>query len=121
MTPGDAALIVGSALRLTRLIVVDDIGQWWVKDPLDALFHPGPEDRHGQQVPARLEQKHLHRYLSGLDCPFCVGTWIGFGVLASYALAKRHKRALAGWRFVATGLALNEVVGHTAMRIGDTG
>lgn len=102
MTLSDKALILGATMRLTRLVVADDLGQWWVKDPIDRLHHEG--------------KLHVdHKYLGGLECPFCVGYWIGAGVLVSYHLAPRR-----AWRFVAASLTLNEVAAHLGARLGDT-
>jgi len=121
----DAALVLGATMRLTRLITNDDLGQWWLKDPLDRWMHghdvlqPGEHEERARllaegkdlaYVDALLpvaERLKYHRYLHGLECPHCVGTWVGFGVLTSYVVAKRSRRALAAWRFVATGLSLN--------------
>lgn len=99
----DAALALGATLRLTRLVVTDDLGRWWVKAPLyDLVFDAIPED----------DQRNRNRavsYLSGLDCPFCVGYWIGVGVLAM-----PRNRA---WRFVAGTLTLNYLAGHIGSRL----
>jgi hypothetical protein len=115
----DTALIVGATMRLTRLVVTDDLGQWWIKDPLDRLYHPsidyGPDEVH-REVPPRLVKGH--RYLGGLDCPYCCGFWIGAGVIASHAIAKRVGM-LGAWRFVASAFTLNEVAAHANVWIGD--
>jgi len=94
----DALLIVGATMRLTRFITQDDLGAMWVKDPIDRWMH---------SKPARLEAVD-HRYLAGLECPHCVGTWVGFAVLAT-TLATRRTRLAGPWRFVMAGLTLNTV------------
>lgn len=113
-SPTDTLLILGATMRLTHLITNDDLGQWWVKDPLDAWVHGHPqltprEDPQAVPVlPAPMPRRlRYHRYLAGLSCPHCVGTWIGAGVLASYALASRRPAALRAWRAVAASLSLN--------------
>ena len=101
MRPDDAALVLGASMRLSRLVVSDDLGTWWVKEPL-------------------AKRVHTHeKYLSGLSCPFCWGFWSGVGVLGSYALTRKHPKARGAWRFVAAALTLNEVAAHLAIRLGD--
>jgi len=113
-TVSDLLLLLGATMRLTRLITSDDLGRWWIKDPLDALFHPRDEmvqDEPGSYTLSRgTAAPRLikgHRYLAGLSCPHCAGTWVGYGVLASYVATAKSRRARAAWRFVAGGLALN--------------
>lgn len=126
----NAVLALGAAARLTRLVVADEIGQWWVKDPIDAAAQRWYEREttkvesrrnalrrmgHGEdlvldRVPD-LEQPWWWKYRSGLDCPFCVGFWIGVGVLAT--------RKVPGWKFAASALTLNYVAAHVGVRLGD--
>jgi hypothetical protein len=125
----DAALVAGATLRLTRLVVSDDLGQWWVKDPLndlahkhtrivgqvasaEALFEGKIELSEGQEVLPKWA-----RYLDGLDCPWCFGYWAGVAVLGSYHLSGLHPRARKLWRFGAATLSLSAVVGHISARI----
>lgn len=98
----DVLLIVGATTRLTRVIVADDIGEWFIKVPLTAWL--------GQESALSGNAHQYGRYLSGLDCPHCVGYWIGAGVLASYVLCRRSSITLALWRFIASTLVLNVVV-----------
>lgn len=93
----DVLLIVGATARLTRVIVADDIGEWLFKEPLSTLLDP-------------VNARHYARYLSGLNCPHCVGYWIGVGVLASYVLCRRSSITIALWRFIASTLTLNTIV-----------
>jgi hypothetical protein len=98
-------------MRLSRLVVSDDLGLWWIKRPARdwaTMIAPGPRRRSRE------------RLVSGLDCPFCVGTWIGFTVLAVTHLLPRHTIAGRAWRFVMTGLTLNEVAAHLGAVLGDT-
>lgn len=125
-------------MRLTRLITADDLGQWWVKDPLDAWMHghpvkaecicEGPPSQnmgfqeecpvHGLDIPTLPDRMRFHHYLAGLECPHCVGTWVGYGVLGSYLLARRSKRGLAAWRFIAAGLSINTVTVVAGKAVG---
>lgn len=57
------------------------------------------------------------KLVSGLECPFCVGTWVGFAVLATYFLTRKSRGASRLWRFVAGGLSLNYCVGHISSRL----
>jgi hypothetical protein len=130
-------ITLGAALRLTRLVVVDEIGQWWIKDPIDKAAYDW-YDRQVKEAQLRYESEAPEpsgcaawtirtgglevpnpwwwKYRSGLDCPFCVGFWIGALVLAASPLFERSRLV----RFVATALAFNELTGHVAARLGDT-
>jgi len=109
----DTALIVGATMRLTRLIVTDDLGEWWVKEPIMRRLFP-------EGVAPMDKAKNIRRlgYFAGLNCPFCCGFWLGAGVLASHAVAKRLG-LLRLWRFAAGALTLNEVAAHAGIRVGD--
>src|SRR5262245_56805005 len=100
MLAHDAALALGASMRLTRLVVTDDLGEWFVKEPVRRWTKDHP--------------RHLH-WAEGLDCPFCVGYWIGVAVLLGY-----HALPRGLWRFGCATLTLNEVAGHLAARLGDT-
>jgi len=103
----DAALALGSTMRLTRLVLLDDLGLWLIRQPAFDLAK-----RHDPEGETWVGKAH-----SGLDCTFCVGYWIGAGV----ALAYLPKRTRPLWRFVTATLTLNEVSGHLGARLGDTG
>lgn len=109
-------LTLGATMRLTRLIVADDIGQWWVKEPIDRAAAKWWEHQcevYGDYTPP---QPWWWKYRSGLDCPFCVGFWIGAGVLASEQVWGESR----WWRFLAGALTLNEVAAHLGAYLGDT-
>lgn len=134
-----------AALRITRFIVIDDLGQWSVK---------GPFQRHAVQVEAdRLNQmedqiegmrKHGHNALAdhyserftraigasprqplslrqkismGLDCPYCVGTWVSLGTLAYAAHAARSPKTKGRWMILAGALATSYAVGQVLTRL----
>lgn len=105
----DLLLALGCTLRLSRLVTADDLGLWWVRGPaaLWAMKHEPKAD--GWR--AKLQ--------SGLDCPFCVGFWIGVLVLGSLCLTGGPGQAWEPWRWVTGAFALNYVVGHIASRLGD--
>ena len=68
----DTALTVSAALRVTRFATTDVLGGWILSDPLHRLadrLEPGQP--FGYLAPASAP---LHRAVSALDCPFCVGT-----------------------------------------------
>lgn len=137
----DAARVLGATMKLTHVVTNSDLGQWWVKDPLDAWVHGHGKDEdaceHVDPVLPQAEREErqrlldeghdrvyvdrlfvasckggrmkFHRYLVGLECPHCVGFWVGVAVAGSYVVARRGKRSLAAWRFVAATLSLNIV------------
>jgi hypothetical protein len=123
MQATDQLLILGATMRLTRLFTSDDLGEWWLKAPLAAWVDATPSpDRFaplgGPEHVARAEaasqerfarKQRAKRYLDGLDCPHCVGYWVGIAVLTSYLVARRSRTALALWRYAAAGLGLNTV------------
>lgn len=93
------ALVVGSTMRLTRLITADELGGWVIREPAQ---------RWAWRHEADHEDGWRHRLTSGLACPFCVGFWVGAGVLAAQAICGRSP----AWRFALAALALNEVAGR---------
>jgi hypothetical protein len=97
-------------MRLTRLVVVDDLGAWAIRYP--AYRWAAKVDPTERGWPSKA--------VSGLDCPFCVGTWVGFAVLAATAVTRDRTPLGRAWRFVAAGLTLNEIAAHLGARLGDT-
>lgn len=103
-----AARLLGASMRLTRLVVTDDVpGEWWIKEPLRkyAVSHATTFGRYPAWWP----------YTAGLNCPFCVGLWIAGGVTLVDELAGDAR----WWRLVTTALTLNEAAGHLGARLGD--
>ncbi len=109
MTPTDAALIVGATARLTRLVVADDLGKFWVQEPVSDIAATYA-DHHDGQAPA------WWRYADGLSCPNCVGFWIGAGVL-TVTTATKGTRLAKPWRFVMAALTLNVVTVVAGSRV----
>ena len=109
-----AALLTLTAARLTRLVVWDEIADWWLKDPIDRAAQRWYSEQtealrtaDGHVVrEVEPEQPWWWKYRSGLDCPYCVGFWLGVGVLAIDAAAGEHPI----WRLTRDALAMNMVV-----------
>jgi hypothetical protein len=127
-------LTVLATARLTRFITTDTLGHWLIVKRLRVWALPGHAIHGwttGDGKPARAEVIVDHvwdgidpevegrrvKLVSGLDCPFCVGFWIGAGVLLSLAIARAVPPLLPVWRFVMGALSLNYVVGHVSSRI----
>ena len=109
MDLGHATRLLGATMRLTRLIVADDIpGQWWIKDPL--------RERAARAYADTGREPWWWRYTQGLDCPFCVGLWIAAAVTVADEAAGDSR----AWRVFTTALALNEAAAHAGTRLGDT-
>ena len=100
----DTFLLFFATLRLTRLVVTDSIGQWWLYGPLYKRAHEGGTSKWA-------------KYVEGLVCPFCVGFWIGALLLGSLALAGGFGAAVEWWRWVTGAFALNWIAGHVASRL----
>lgn len=118
----DAALTVSAALRVTRFATTDVLGGWVLSDPLHRLadrLEPGQP--FGYLAPP---SALLHRAVSALDCPFCVGTQATLAIGAALALTSSRTgrcsrtsplgRAL---RAGAAALGTAYVVGHVSHRI----
>lgn len=123
----DTVLTVGAALRVTRFATTDVLGGWVLSDPLHRLadrLEPGQP--FGYLAPASAP---LHRLVSALDCPFCVGTQATIAIGAALALTSRraprrpgsplHRTSPLGraLRAGAATLGAAYVVGHVSHRI----
>ena len=123
----DAALAAGAALRVTRFATTDVLGGWVLADPARRLaerLEPGGHP-FGYLAPASAP---LHRAVSALDCPFCVGTQaalvIGAALAATSsrtapATSPRSRRSGLGraLRAAAASLTVAYVVGHVSHRL----
>lgn len=125
----DALLTAGAALRVTRFATTDVLGGWVLSDPLhrlaDRLEPSSPPHPFGYPAPASAP---LHRLVSALDCPFCVGTQaailLGAALAATSsrtapAASPRSRRSAAGRlvRAACASLAAAYVVGHVSHRL----
>lgn len=133
MTPARIILAALAALRLTRLTTTDDLGEWlyvarlkrWAaRREVPADIHDELEKRLAQEIdrgetvanpPARWGWRS--KLVKGLDCPFCVGFWIGAAVLLAELVTRRIPVLRGLWSFAAGALALNYVTGHVSKRI----
>lgn len=108
-------MLVLSIIRLTRLVTTDEIGQWWIKDPIDRAaeqwYSEQTEALHNLsgEIVREPEQPWWWKYRSGLDCPHCVSFWAALLVLAT--------RKVPGHRLVTAALATSYVVGHVSARL----
>lgn len=118
----DALLLTGAALRVTRFATTDVLGGWALSDPLHRLaerLEPStPPHPFGYLAPPSAP---LHRLVSALDCPFCVGTQatlvIGAALAATSSPARRRSRPGRLIRSACAALSAAYVVGHVSHRI----
>ena len=115
----DALLAAGAALRVTRFATTDVLGGWVLADPLKrwAEKHE-PGQPFGYLAPPSAP---LHRLVSALDCPFCVGTQSALAIGAALALtsSRTRRRSPLGraLRAACATLGAAYVVGHVSHRI----
>lgn len=119
----DALLLTGAALRVTRFATTDVLGGWVLADPAKRWA-----DRHEPGQPFGYlapPSAPLHRLVSALDCPFCVGTQaalvIGAALAATSSPARRRSRPGRLIRSACAALAAAYVVGHVSHRIDTPG
>lgn len=115
----DALLLTGAALRVTRFATTDVLGGWALSDPLHRWAdRREPGQPFGYLAPASAP---LHRAVSALDCPFCVGTQATLTIGAALALTSSPSRRLstAGRlvRAACATLGAAYAVGHVSHRI----
>jgi len=110
-------LIVGFTLRLTRFIITDSLGHWWIQDPIDRAMarYADRKIAEAQQAGTSPEDPWWWKYRAGLWCPYCVGFWVGVAVIASYLLWGHTEL----WKVVAGAFTLNWVTAHVGARLGD--
>lgn len=108
-------LAAGFTARLTRLVMVDDVGLWFLRGPLSSwAIRRTPAGRDGSRWGWRMA------LVSGLTCPFCIGFWIGAVVLGSIVLLgglDSTTTAATVWRWVAGVFTLNYVIAHIGSRL----
>lgn len=120
------ALVAIATARLTRFVTSDWLGEWTLVHPLkrwavraESPMHSGPrpagwdpDDRDPDP-----DNGWRSKLVKGLDCPFCVGFWIGVLVLLGEVVTHRWRPLRAVWTFVLGALGLNYAVGHVSSRI----
>ena len=140
----DLALVFGATVRLSRFVTTDSLGDWYIVQPAK-LWAEVHETSHRQawsktissfsgadtdrKTTAFLDHKVAQlgdedepmswqaKLVEGLECPACVGFWIGAGVVGSYLVAQRDPRLLRAWRVGAGIFGLNYAVFHVSSRI----
>ena len=115
----DAALTAGAALRVTRFATTDVLGGWVLADPLKRWAEKRePGQPFGYLAPPSAP---LHRLVSALDCPFCVGTQATLAIGAALALTSSRSRRRSplgrALRAACATLGAAYVVGHVSHRI----
>lgn len=97
----DSALALVMTMRLTRLVTTDFLLQ-----PLRDRIEEWGADSDRRWF-----------YASAVTCPFCIGFWIGVGVLALLAIAGGPgPETGAWWRWLAAALSLNYIAAHITSR-----
>lgn len=118
----DLLLALGLCLRLTRLVVNDDISLWWVRHPAQqwAMSHDSLPSASPYSDPEWVP-RWRSKLVLGLSCPWCVGFWIGCLVLLSLYVAGGPGHVWELWRWVAGAFTLNWIAAHIGPRLGDAG
>lgn len=127
--------IVLATLRLTRFVVVDSLGAWMFRDRAamiaenaesefraaaqDFLDSNPPQDE-ARRAEAALADPNPRtfwgRLFSGLECPYCVGFWIGLAVIGLTLWLQNIPVLAPLWFIFMGGLGLNYIVGHIVER-----
>lgn len=128
---GTLAVAALAAARMTRFVTSDTLGEWTLVGPAKLWAHR--RESFADVVQAAEKDAYLgkpvdtphpsqgwrSKLVSGLDCPFCVGFWLGGIALAGAAFTRsRAPRPLrAAVSGIGGALALNYAVGHTSARL----
>lgn len=124
-------LVVLATLRLTRLITTDWLGEWLIVAPAKhwaVELDSSPQllaidyDMSAKDVWNLIDWTEpvgwRARLVKGLDCPFCVGFWIGLVVLNVTALVIIAPMwVVVTWGLLLGSLALNYLTGHVSSKI----
>lgn len=136
MTPIRTLVVALTALRLTRFITSDFLGEWTIVGPAkrwawrEARVECDHDGWYEEQEALRASVIKADpvptpdpawgwrsKLVKGLDCPYCVGFWLGALVLLGEAIAPRIPVVRHLWRFVTAALALNYAVGHISAKV----
>lgn len=127
-----AVATLGAVVRLTRFVVLDDLGHWLIKRPLQQAAWNHDMAKYGTDVTSpdgQVVVRHadwtedtdtMHtalRAAHGLSCPHCVSTWLGIGAVGVALAAWPHPRARNAWLAVAGGLTASYLTGHLLDRL----
>lgn len=124
MKATDLILAVGATLRLTRFVTSDFLGEWTIVGPAKRWawkrsgvgYQPSEIGARVEAVPTPPHWSGWRsKLVKGLDCPFCVGFWIGAVVLVATVVCPKPLRPLL--RLAYGSLGLNYAVGHISSRI----
>lgn len=96
----DAVLATLGSARLTRVITTDDIGWWYIRVPAYRWAQYDPESERGPE-------SNRQRLVSGLECKWCIGYWVGAAVLAGLAISPPGSTRGRVLRWVLATLAVN--------------
>ena len=121
--------------RLSRFLTTDKLGDWLIVRPAKAwaVRHEGE----GVEIlehsfladgsPGRVEELPTgepdedngwrSKLVAGLECPFCIGFWLGAGVLAADAALPERGVARGVFDLGTRALALNYVTAHINSRL----
>lgn len=123
------ALALLAALRATRFITTDTLGEWTIvgRAKMWAWRHGGTWSEQGEAKDAYLAGEPVAtpppshgwraRLVKGLDCPFCVGFWITALAVIGAALANRGPRRRAAFQVAAGAFGANYLTGHVSARL----
>lgn len=128
------ALVALASARATRFVTTDLLGEWTVVGPLKrwAARREVPSAELREKLEDEIERTTEReapmfnpppawgwrsKLVKGLDCPFCVGFWVGGAVLLGEVLTGRTRLLRGVWTFVLGAFALNYAVGHASKRI----
>lgn len=123
-------LIIGLATaRLMRFMTTDTLGEWTVVGPLKmwAWRKEGKTLQGQRDALAQLEAGDpvdtppagngwRSKLVEGLDCPFCMGFWLGLVVLVASTLTRVPVIGPVV-KLLGLGLALNYVAAHISSRV----
>lgn len=118
--------------RLTRFFTSDKLGEWvavgpakrWAfrqetapefRDQIEEVFERDRITGRPQETPNPM-WGWRSKLVTGLDCPFCVGFWLGALVLLALPLTRVPVLG-AVVRFGLSALALNYITGHVSAKL----
>ena len=128
MTPIRTLVVALTALRLTRFITSDFLGEWTIVGPAKRWAwrceapdsYALPETSAGRADPMPTPDPSWgwrSKLVKGLDCPHCIGFHLGWLVLLGEAIAPRIPVVRHLWRFALAALALSYVTGHVSSKV----